>query len=143
VAPPVAGWQIGRMPLHWTIDSQERFMSVVGTGVVSRADVDGFIDAVMANVALGYCKLFDAGQATSSITADEMIELGLRFRSIHIGAVVGPLALVMPVDRGDRLERMVGMIAAANRPMRVFTKLDKAQIWIGEQARRPAPDAIA
>jgi hypothetical protein len=122
------------MPLQWTIDAQERFMSVLATGTVSRADVDGFIDAVMSNSALAYRKFFDASRAVSSMTAEETIGLGKRFRSVHTGAVVGPLALVMPRDRGDHLERMLGMIAVADRPMRVFTNREKARLWIEGQA---------
>jgi hypothetical protein len=122
------------MPVQWTISSHERLMSALATGDVTRGDVEGFIDAVVENGALGYRKLFDASHAVAAMSADEMVELGMRFRSIHAGAVVGPLALVMPADRGDRLERMLGMIAAAKRPMRVFTKLDKARLWIEEQA---------
>lgn len=122
------------MPLQWKIDAQERLMSVLAIGTVSRADVDGFIDAVMSNSVLAYRKYFDASQAMSSITVEDAIGLGKRFRSVHAGAVVGPLALVMPRDRGDHLERLLGMIAVADRPMRVFTNREKARLWLEGQS---------
>lgn len=124
-----------RMPVQWTIASGERLISVLGTGDVSRADIDGFLDAVMENAALGYAKLFDASQAMSSMTPADMVDLGTRFRSLHAGAVVGPLAIVMPPDRGQQLERLLGMIATADRPMRIFVDRTRARRWIADQLR--------
>jgi hypothetical protein len=124
-----------RMPVQWTIASGERLISVLGTGDVSRADIDGFLDAVMENAALGYAKLFDASQAMSSMTPADMVDLGTRFRSLHAGAVVGPLAIVMPPDRGKRFERLLGMIATADRPMRIFVDRTRARRWIANQLR--------
>jgi hypothetical protein len=123
------------MPVQWTIASGERLISVLGTGDVSRADIDGFLDAVMENAALGYAKLFDASQAMSSMTPADMVDLGTRFRSLHAGAVVGPLAIVMPPDRGKRFERLLGMIATADRPMRIFVDRTRARRWIANQLR--------
>jgi len=122
-----------RMPVQWTIDPEERFISVLGTGDVSRADIDRFLDAVVENAALGYRKLFDASQAMSSMTPADMVDLGTRFRALHTGAVVGPLAVVMPPDRGKRLERLLGMIATADRPMRIFVDPTRARRWIADQ----------
>ncbi len=107
---------------------------MLGTGDVSRADIDGFLDAVVENAALGYAKLFDASQAMSSMTSDDMVDLGTRFRALHAGAAVGPLAVVMPPDRGKRLERLLGMIATADRPMRIFVDPTRARRWIAGQA---------
>ncbi len=49
---------------------------------------------------------------------------------------MGPLAMVIPPDKGNSLDRMVGMIAAADRPMRVFRDARKARRWIDEQISR-------
>ncbi len=46
---------------------------------------------------------------------------------------MGPLALVVPPDKGELLDHMVGMIAAADRPMRIFLEPVRARRWIDEQ----------
>ena len=130
------------MPFHWTIDPAQRFMFLRSSGDVSRAEVEELIDAIVDGGALAYDKLFDGSAARTSMTAEEMLDLGMRFRAIHSGATVGALAIVMPADRGDRMERMMGMIAAADRPMRVFIDLDKARAWLEKQIGRPVATSV-
>ena len=137
VAFPRSGWQIGGMPLRWKIDPTQRFMLVRSSGDVSRAEVEELIDAIVDNGALGFDKLVDGSAAMTSMSDEEMLTLGMRFRELHTGAAVGALAMVMPVDRGDRMQRMLGMIAAADRPMRVFTDLDEAEAWLEKKIGRP------
>jgi hypothetical protein len=109
-------------------------MHAVATGEVTRPEVEGFLDAIEAHRALGYRKLFDAGQADTRMGPDDLLVLGMRMRSMHFeGQAMGPLAMVIPPDKGDSLDRMVGMIAAADRPMRVFRDARKARRWIDEQ----------
>ncbi len=133
MAPSRAGWHIVSVPLDWTLDSDRRFMHAVATGEVTRPEVEGFLDAIMGHRALGYRKLFDAGQADTRMGPDELLGLGMRMRSMHFEGTMGPLAMVIPPDKGDSLDRMVGMIAAADRPMRVFRDARKARRWIDEQ----------
>jgi hypothetical protein len=135
----VAGWHIQPMPLRWTIDVESRFMTAVATGDVTRAEVDGFLDAVMANKALGYRKLFDASRADTSMDPGDLVALGTRMRFMHFEGAMGPLALVVPTDRAEPLDRMFGMIAAADRPMRLFRNVDRAHLWIEEQVSPAAP----
>ena len=135
----LAGWHIEPMPLQWTIDVENRFMTAVATGDVTRAEVDGFLDAVMANKALGYRKLFDAGRADTSMDPGDLVALGTRMRSMHFEGAMGPLALVAPAGQGEPLERLFGMIAAADRPMRLFRKVGRARLWIEEQVSRAVP----
>jgi hypothetical protein len=125
------------MPFHWTINPTQRVMFLRSSGIVTRAEVEELIDAIVDGGALAYDKLFDGSAARTSMTAEEMLDLGMRFRAIHSVAAVGALAVVMPVDRGDQMERMMGMIAAADRPMRVFTDLEKARAWLEKQIGRP------
>jgi hypothetical protein len=121
------------MPLEWTINLENRAMTAVATGDVTRAEVDAYLDAIMANAALGFCKLFDASQASTSMGADDLLALGMRMRSMHFEGPMGPLAIVVPPERGEHVERMFGMIAAADRPMRIFVDLTRARRWFLDQ----------
>jgi len=127
------GWHIGRMPLEWTVDLDNRAMTAVATGDVTRPEVEAFLDAIMANSALGFRKLFDASQATTSMAPEDLLALGMRMRSMHFEGPMGPLALVVPPARAEHIERMFGMIAAADRPMRIFIELTPARRWFRDQ----------
>ena len=125
------------MPIRWTVIPAQRFMFMRSSGDVTRAEVEELIDAIVDGGALSYDKLLDGSAGMTSMSQEEMLDLGMRFRAIHAGAAVGALAIVMPGDRGDRMQRLLGMIAAADRPMRVFIDLDKARTWLEEKIGRP------
>lgn len=122
------------MPLFWTIDSRRKFVTVTCEGDVTRRDLFDYLDAVEGARALAYCKLFDGTAFETSMTALEMLEIGARFRSYH-SRPIGPLAVVLPPDKADMFARVLGILAAADRPMRVFKRLGPAQRWIAGFAR--------
>jgi hypothetical protein len=121
------------MPLEWTVDLEDRTMLAVASGDVARPEVEAFLDAIMANSALGFRKLFDASQATTSMKPEDLLALGMRMRSMHFEGPMGPLAIVVPPARVEHIERMFGMIAAADRPMRIFVDLPPARRWFRDQ----------
>ena len=63
------------------------------------------------------------------MTADEILEIGARFRSYH-SRPIGPLAIILSPDKADLFARVLGILAAADRPMRVFERLGPARRWI-------------
>ncbi|HET6222272.1 MAG TPA: hypothetical protein VFE11_08910, partial [Dongiaceae bacterium] len=103
--------------------------TVTCEGDVTRADLVGYLDVVEGAGALTYCKLFDGTAFETSMTALDMLEIGARFRSYH-ARPIGPLAMVLPPDKADLFARILGILAAADRPMRVFTRLAPARRWI-------------
>ena len=52
-----------------------------------------------------------------------------RFREMH-AQPHGPLAIVLQPDRQARLEPVLGALAAADRPLRLFATMRAAQTWI-------------
>jgi hypothetical protein len=117
------------MPLYWTIDSRQKLVTVTCEGDVTRADLVDYLQAVEGAGALTYCKLFDGTALQTSMTALDMLEIGARFRSHH-ARPIGPLAIVLPPDKADLFARVLGILAAADRPMRLFTRLGPARRWI-------------
>ena len=120
----------GRMPLHWTIDSRERLVVAVAEGEVARADVQTYLDALVGANALTYRKLFDASRSDTTMDPEEMMALGVMFRSFHARGEVGPLAIVVPDGKIELISRVLGILAAADRPMRVFHEVEPAKRWI-------------
>ena len=121
------------MPLVWKIDPANSLAVAVANGDVTRLEVDRYLDALIENDALAYRKVFDVHKGDTSMTADDVLPLGVRLRSLHELGQMGPLTVVLPAGRGKRLQRALGMVAAAKRPMRVFDKPLLAYRWIAKQ----------
>ena len=118
------------MPLHWTIDSKERLVIAVVDGEVTREEIQTYVDALVGAKALTYRKLFDASRGDTTMGPEEMMALGAMFRGFHARGEVGPLAIVVPDDKIELVSRVLGILAAADRPMRVFRETEPARRWI-------------
>ncbi len=120
------------MPLHWTVDSKERLVIAITEGDVTRADIEEYIAAMNGTGALGYRKLFDGSRGDTSMTAEDMLAIGVQLRARHATVVgrLGPLAIVVPPAKVELVSRVLGILAAADRPMRVFSEAEPARRWI-------------
>lgn len=121
------------MPLVWKLDDLNGLMVAVANGNVTHLDVERYLDAIIQGDALAYRKVFDVHKGDTSMTADVVLPLAVRMRSLHDLGEMGPLAVVLPPGRGKRLRRALGMIAVAKRPMRVFENPLLAYRWIAKQ----------
>jgi len=117
------------MPIYWTIDSRDQFVVVTAEGDVSRADADDYLDAIEGGGALAYRKLYDARAGNVVMNHDEMMEIAVRLRSYH-HRPVGPLAIVLSDDKAEAAARVLGILASADRPIKLFTSLPPARRWI-------------
>jgi hypothetical protein len=118
------------MPLRWTIDSQGCLFTVIAEGDVSRRDVDACLDAMAGSGAMTYRKLFDGTKGDTSMTPDDLLLVGVRMREFHAQGPMGPLAVVVPAEKGEVVARVLGILAAADRPMRVFQSVKPARRWL-------------
>jgi len=130
------------MALHWFIDSRTRLIVVTAEGPVSRAEIDGLLDAATGAKALGYCKLVDATAGTFAMNALELLAIGARVRSLHAGSV-GAVAIVLPnglphddepADATTLVARLIGILASAKRPLRLFKTVTSAKRWLDSLA---------
>jgi hypothetical protein len=117
------------MPIYWTIDSKQQLVVVTAEGDVSRADADDYLDAIEGGGALAYRKLYDARAGNVVMNHDEMMEIAVRVRSYH-HRPVGPLAIVLSDDKAEAAARVLGILATADRPLKLFTSLAPARRWI-------------
>lgn len=111
------------------ISSRERLVTVTGEGRVGRSDIEGWLDVVDGARLLPFRKLVDLGASTLDLAADDMMTLGIRFRAHH-ARPMGPLALVLPPEVPESVERGLGILAAGERPMRLFRSLPRARHWL-------------
>jgi hypothetical protein len=128
------------MPLYWTIDSKARLFMGVAEGSVSMSDVVELLEAMAGAKAMAYRKLFDGRAAIPTMTSDEMLSLCVRIRSYHEQGMMGALALVATPEQTMMFARLLGALASAERPIRVFTTPRQARNWIADLAKeRAAP----
>ena len=117
------------LPLHWVISSRDRIATVTGEGQVGRSDIEHWLDIVDGAMLLPFRKLVDLGAATLDLQVEDMMALGIRFRAHHASAM-GALAMVLPDDAPEAIERGLGILAAGDRPMRLFRSVPRARRWL-------------
>jgi hypothetical protein len=122
------------MSLVWSIDPEKRLMTAVAAGEVTRADVEAFFEETTAAGVAPYYKLFDGSAIETTLGPEDMLAIGVRMRSLHQpGSEMGPLAIVLPLPVMEIAHRMVGILAVADRPLRVFTDVEAARAWLEEK----------
>ncbi|MEI7873398.1 MAG: hypothetical protein WCK95_14820 [Alphaproteobacteria bacterium] len=123
------------MSLDWTIDAETRLVVIVADGDVTRGEMDTLLDDLIAKEALAYRKLFDGSRGDTLMNSEELLMLGVRFRAIHTQGRMGPLAVVVAEHKAELVARVLGMLAVADRPMRVFRAPALARRWLESLAR--------
>ena len=123
------------MPLYWTIDSKNRLFTGVGEGEVTFHDAISLLKALAGAKALSYRKLFDGSAVQSTMTGEELLSVCAKIRAYHEEGPVGALALVGTAEQTVRFARLLGALAAADRPIKVFNSLRQARAWLGVQRR--------
>jgi hypothetical protein len=122
----------GLMPLYWTIDSKARLFTAVAEGNVSLNDAIDLLEAMAGGKAMAYRKLFDGRAATPTMTPDEVLSLCANIRSYHDHGMMGALAIVATPEQTMIFARLLGALASADRPIRVFNSPRQARNWIEE-----------
>ena len=118
------------MSLHWTIDRKQRLVTAVADGDVTRAEFEAFLDAIRNAGAYGYRKLFDGAHGDTQMNSEELLALGARMRASHGEGPIGALAAVISDDKAELVARVLGILATAKRPMRIFRQVAPARRWI-------------
>jgi hypothetical protein len=119
------------MPLHWTAQSNPPLVTIVAEGDVTRGDIESLFAFLVRAGLVPWRKLFDGRNGQGVFTLEEVEAIGARIREAAGAQEVGPLAFVMPTG-GEKpeLRRLLGLIAAAQRPMRLFRRVAPARRWI-------------
>lgn len=117
------------MPIRWTIDHARKRVFAVAEGDVTRAEFEEYLEAMDREQAMAYRKLFDGTDGGTTMDSYDLLAICVRIRSYHRNPV-GPLAVVMTGEHAHLVLRVLGVLAAAKRPMRIFHSLKPAQRWI-------------
>lgn len=127
------------MPLSWEFDASRQLVIAVCDGFVERHEVDALLDDMVAANVLWYRKIFDGLRGDTKMGAADVLAIGTRF-AFHRSSALGPLAVVVENDKYPIIARVVGILAVAKRPMRLFGEVAPAVEWLMRQeVRAPAP----
>ena len=125
------------MAIRWDALHPEKLLLVTGEGTVTLKDVEVYLDEIVTAGAMPYAKLFDATKVDPKYDDHDIMMLGARLSAYRATLKGGPLAFV--VTGGPTFEAIQRYInlAAAERPVAVFTTVPEARAWLDAQ---PKPD---
>ena len=119
------------MPLYWIINSRAELVSVVAEGDVPARRRHGVpARGVSGAKVTAYRKLFDGRNGTSSMSEQELLMICAEIRSHHSLGKVGALAVIANPEQTEPFARVLGALALADRPMRLFDSPTRARNWL-------------
>ncbi|OFW99648.1 MAG: hypothetical protein A3D94_12760 [Alphaproteobacteria bacterium RIFCSPHIGHO2_12_FULL_66_14] len=118
------------MPVQWTIEPDRDLVTVVAEGEVTYSQLVAMIDGLRAGDAHGYRKLYDGARSLMRMTPEEVLMLGAHMRVEHERTPMGPMAAILPEVDAEILARLLGMVALADRPLRIFVNRERALKWL-------------
>jgi hypothetical protein len=118
------------MPVHWTIDSRDELIAITAGGDVGYSDVTECLDAMVDAKALGYRKLVDCAAASFVMSMAELVALSVKVRGLHGTGAMGAAAFVLNIEPSAPEVQLLGALAAADRPLRLFKAKAQAKRWI-------------
>lgn len=118
------------MPVEFDIDHQKRFVHARAHGPVVLQEILDYFDAVTLEQAAAYPKLFDAREMVPLLSDDDVMVLGARVSAYAAFDPRGPVAAVATTTEARDGVRRYMNFAGANRPMRLFTRIEEARTWL-------------
>lgn len=118
------------MPVQWTIEPDRDLVTVVADGEVTYSELVAMVDGLRKRDAHGYRKLYDGARSIMRMTQDEVLLLGVYMRAEHARSPMGPMAAILPEENPEILARLLGMVALADRPFRLFARRERALKWL-------------
>jgi len=122
------------MPIEFTIDHDKRFIHARVLGVIALKDIEDFTDAVVAQNALTYRKLFDGTEGDGTYTDQDVMSLAARAAAYATLAKRGALALIPKPGSGAELAQRFINLGKFEGQARIFATADEALKWLDSQA---------
>ena len=126
------------MPVQWTVSHPTRLIVAVARGDLGLADIEEYLDDIVAKNTLAYRKIFDLTHATARLDDDALMALGARIRAYRALGEIGPLAIVATTQESYEQAHIFAALAEAERPIQIFRDLHEARRWLDEQSADPA-----
>ena len=122
------------MPIQFEIDPARRHVEAKAEGLVSLADIEAFLDAIVVQGAIPYRKLFDARLAFGKYDDNDVMLLGARISAYAANFEPrGALALIVASQEHSDLGRRFINLGKSGRPAEIFLSEAKAREWLAAQ----------
>lgn len=122
------------MPSYWNISSRNHLVELEAEGPLTLADWREFLATMEGAKAVAYRKLLNARTAVLEMSDQELMQVLAMARSHHEQYQAGPLAIVLPSEQIDQWSRIIGALAAADRPFRISKSERTARRWLSTLA---------
>lgn len=122
------------MPIEYTIDHENRFVHARVLEVISLKDIEDFTDAVVAQNALTYRKLFDASKGDGTYTEQDVMTLAARAAAYASLATRGPLALIPRPGHNADLARRYVNLGKFTGQAQIFDSAEDGLKWLETQS---------
>ena len=121
------------MPIDYTIDHDKRLVQARVVGVIALKDIEAFTDAVVAQNALTYRKLFDGSRGDGSYDDHDVMMLAARAAAYATLAKRGPLALVPRPTHGAELAKRYVNLGKFTGQAQIFGTAEEGLKWLEAQ----------
>lgn len=120
------------MPIGWGVEHAARLVVATATGVVSRPDIESYLDDLVTAATLSYRKVFDMADCRLELSAGDMRAIGERVRGHERHGPMGKVAVIAVLDAQYEQARLFEQVAVAERPLRVFRDARSAYEWLAQ-----------
>jgi len=117
------------MPIGWEVNHTRRLVSATGTGVLTKADIDGYLDELAAAATLSYGKIFHMDGCRLQLSKQDLVAIGVRIRSHEVLGSMGRVAVVAGSEQYEQAAEFNAKVLA-ERPLQIFRDVAAAQIWL-------------
>lgn len=121
------------MPIEYTIDHEKRLVRARVLGVITLKDIEAFTDAVVAENALTYRKLFDGTRGDGTYDDHDVMMLAARAAAYATLAKRGPLALIPRPGHGAHLARRFVNLGKFDGQAQIFATPEEGLKWLESQ----------
>ena len=119
------------MSVLWAAFHSTRLVTITFTGVISRKDIDEYLESVMTPATLSYRKLVDLTQGSLVLSSDDIAALAQRVREHGRAGSMGAVAIIVrPREEELHAPLFQAVSAAADRPLKIFCDFQTAQDWL-------------
>jgi hypothetical protein len=118
------------MPIMWGVNHAARLVSAKAKGELSRADIESYLDGLMAAATLSYRKVLDMAESRLALSDDDRSALGARIRAHESEGPMGSVAVIAASDDVYDQIRLFESAVHAERPLRVFRDAEMAYAWL-------------
>ena len=123
------------MPISWGVNHGTRLVSATGTGVLTKADLDAYLDDLATAATLSYAKVFHMADCRLALSKEELLAIGARIREHEVHESMGRVAVVAVSDELYAQATEFSDKVLAERPLRIFREVATAIAWLDDNAR--------